>query len=688
MALTPEKKRKIFTKLRLLNEGGMPALAVSNLIDEVEKNVEDLQGAQGPIGPQGPEGRQGPPGIPGRGNVGPVGPQGPRGAQGPIGPQGPEGRPGLNAVGYTGGQGTRGENGKDGTEITGEEIIKKIVETGGTGLIPASMIKDLPMMTRELPQLAIFGGRGPRGGGARLEVFSGGVSLGQDIRKILFTGAGVSGTRSSDGVITLSISGGGGGGAWGSITGTLSDQTDLQSALNAKVTTDVGNAGTATALKNPRTVGGVSFDGTANITVISATGNFTVTGDLITNGTLKILEGGSTPVKYTIFQGGDQSADITYTLPPAVAGGNGYVLSSTTGGVLSWVAQTGGSPGGSSGQVQFNSSSSFGGATGFTYQSGASPNVTIQAQNATYVPLVVKGAASQSGNLREYQDSNGNIKAYVDKNGNSVWPSNNSGVMGGGGSFTPTYGNANSFAAGNASAWTIGGTASGDRYSQLELIGSGSSSLLTNGLGFLLFTNNQNSNANQKVSGMIWVAKSSADASAGGDMNFATKADTVDENTSGVPIVKMTLGNNGLITKYNQIATKGWGLVAIYGYQKALAQTAAVTLTTGAVTVGSADGDFEISANVLITTSTLFNFTVTCSYTDQGNTARVLTLQFSNLAGTWLTAIANAAGAVPYEGAVTTIRAKAGTTITIASAAGGNYTTVVYDIVGIIKQIG
>lgn len=39
-----------------------------------------------------------------------------------------------------------------------------------------------------------------------------------------------------------------------------------------------GNAGTATALQTARTIGGVSFDGTANITVATATGGFTVSG--------------------------------------------------------------------------------------------------------------------------------------------------------------------------------------------------------------------------------------------------------------------------------------------------------------------------------------------------------------------------------------------------------------------------
>lgn len=77
--------------------------------------------------------------------------------------------------------------------------------------------------------------------------------------------------------------------AWGELTGTLASQTDLNTALAAKAnlsgatftgsisatnlsgtntgdqTTITGNAGTATALQNARTIGGVSFDGTANI---------------------------------------------------------------------------------------------------------------------------------------------------------------------------------------------------------------------------------------------------------------------------------------------------------------------------------------------------------------------------------------------------------------------------------------
>ena len=69
----------------------------------------------------------------------------------------------------------------------------------------------------------------------------------------------------------------------------------------------------------------------------------------------------------------------------------------------------GGSPAGSNKQVQYNNSGSFGGAAGFEYQSGSSPNVTITGQNAAHVPLYVKGIGStQTADLfrvMRYDDS-------------------------------------------------------------------------------------------------------------------------------------------------------------------------------------------------------------------------------------------------------------------------------------------
>jgi hypothetical protein len=144
---------------------------------------------------------------------------------------------------------------------------------------------------------------------------------------------------------------------------------------------------------------------------------------------------------------------------------------------------------------------------------------------------------------------------------------------------------------------------------------------------------------------------------------------------------------NGKITAYNGNATAGNGVQAVVAYGRTVGATAAVA-SIAAFTVGAADASFEIRANVLVTTATTHSFTLTCAYTDEGNSARTLTLTFGLVAGgVATTSIANAAGTVPYHGAPVTIRCKAATTITIASAAGGTYTTVVYNAEGFISQL-
>lgn len=138
-----------------------------------------------------------------------------------------------------------------------------------------------------------------------------------------------------------------------------------------------------------------------------------------------------------------------------------------------------------------------------------------------------------------------------------------------------------------------------------------------------------------------------------------------------------------LFTQYGSINTAGKGLAIIVGAARSVAQTAAVA-SVATFTVGAADGSFEVSANVLVTVATAHSFSVTVAYTDEGNTARTLTLPFTNLAGSFSTLIANAGGAVPYESPVFHIRAKAATAITIATS--GTFTTVTYNVDGVIKQ--
>lgn len=141
-------------------------------------------------------------------------------------------------------------------------------------------------------------------------------------------------------------------------------------------------------------------------------------------------------------------------------------------------------------------------------------------------------------------------------------------------------------------------------------------------------------------------------------------------STSGILQAMDAAGNNSFVADVRK-------------YGRATAQTGAVATVATYTTI--ADNSFEISANVLVTTSTTHNFTVTCAYTDEGNTARTLTVMFSSLAGGVVTAIANAAGAVPYAGIPVHIRAKSATAITIATT--GTFTTVTYNVEGIIRQI-
>lgn len=67
---------------------------------------------------------------------------------------------------------------------------------------------------------------------------------------------------------------------------------------------------------------------------ISAGGDLTITPDggfVKIGGKLGILEGGTSPTKYTYFQGGDQSVDLTYTLPTAYPASAAFLKISNAG---------------------------------------------------------------------------------------------------------------------------------------------------------------------------------------------------------------------------------------------------------------------------------------------------------------------------------------------------------------------
>lgn len=135
------------------------------------------------------------------------------------------------------------------------------------------------------------------------------------------------------------------------------------------------------------------------------------------------------------------------------------------------------------------------------------------------------------------------------------------------------------------------------------------------------------------------------------------------------------------LTTYNSVATAGAGLVAIRGSGRVVAQSAAAA-SIATVTVGAANASYLVCANALVTAYALGTFNITCGYTDEGNTSRVLDFTVTSLVGALGIAIA-AAGV--FSGIAAQIRCKASTTITIATS--GTFTSLTYNAEGMIAQI-
>lgn len=128
-------------------------------------------------------------------------------------------------------------------------------------------------------------------------------------------------------------------------TGSYSNPSWITALAGSKITGNIsGNAGTATALATARTINGVSFDGTANITVTAAAG--TLTGSTLASGvTASSLTSVGTLTSLAV-SGTTSLRGVTYTWPLA-DGTSSYVLSTDGAGQLAWVAQSGGGGGGS-----------------------------------------------------------------------------------------------------------------------------------------------------------------------------------------------------------------------------------------------------------------------------------------------------------------------------------------------------
>lgn len=271
------------------------------------------QGPQGDAGPQGIQGIQGPQGL--KGDTGDTGPQGPTGADstvpGPQGIQGPQGDTGPQGPqGIQGPQGEPGPAGSGSGDVLGPASSvdgTPVVFDGSTGKYIKAGTKQLSTedyTTAEKSKLA-------------------GVATGATANA---TDAALRDRATHTGTQAI-----------GTVTG-------LQAALDGKLDT-AGNAATATKLATARTIGGVSFDGSANINLpgVNADGTQNTTGSaakwttartLTLGGTGKSVDG-SANVAWTLAEIG--AAPVNATLTDAAAAST---LPATTSTALTALLQT------------------------------------------------------------------------------------------------------------------------------------------------------------------------------------------------------------------------------------------------------------------------------------------------------------------------------------------------------------
>jgi hypothetical protein len=142
----------------------------------------------------------------------------------------------------------------------------------------------------------------------------------------------------------------------------------------------------------------------------------------------------------------------------------------------------------------------------------------------------------------------------------------------------------------------------------------------------------------------------------------------------------------GGIDRYNNIATAGTGVPAIYGSYSTTGNTGAVSNAINFTPQGVASR-YRLSWSIDVTTATSHNFHLVGTWKDASGIARSQTLGGSDPAGNALVAgaITNAIGAGVYYGSVVFSIDNSATAITISTA--GTFTTTVYNFDAILQQL-
>jgi hypothetical protein len=167
----------------------------------------------------------------------------------------------------------------------------------------------------------------------------------------------------------------------------MATDAELSSAIAA-----ISNVPSATKLQTARTIQGVSFDGTAAITVVTAGTGISVSGTAVTNtGILSIS--GTAPVSASTTSGA-----TTISMAAATSAVNGY-MTSTYAAKLDGIA---------AGATNVTNNNQLTNGNGY-YSSGSTPSFGATSTGA----LTVTGAITATGDMTAYYSSDRNLKTNI-----------------------------------------------------------------------------------------------------------------------------------------------------------------------------------------------------------------------------------------------------------------------------------